>query len=130
MQSMLETSMIRVYYVEFYQYRYRYWYRYIGIGMETFQTDTDSWILIHTDTGIYRYVTDILVCYRFFLILHRYYLKKSVSYRYNTLKSYQILTDSIYTDTDYTSTDYTNANSNNTDMVNINNDFPVSVMPE
>ena len=50
--------MMEVYYVEFYQYRYLYWYRYIGIGMETFQTDTDSWILIYTDTGIYRYVTD------------------------------------------------------------------------
>ena len=35
---------------------YWYLYRYIGIGMETFQTDTDSWRLIHTDT-------DISVCY-------------------------------------------------------------------
>ena len=41
--------------------------------METFQTDTDSWRLIHTDT-------DISVCYRSFLILNRYYLKN----RYHT----------------------------------------------
>ena len=47
--------------------------------METFQTDSKFLEIIHT---IYRYATDISVWYRFFLILHRYYLNKSVSYRY------------------------------------------------
>ena len=47
----------------------------MGIGIETFQTDTDPWRLNHTNT-------DILVCYNFFQILHRYYLNKSVLYRF------------------------------------------------
>ena len=60
--ELLDTESSRVWPIP--TYRYRYWL--MGISMGTFQTDTDSWRLIHTD---------ISVCYRFFLNLHRYYLK-------------------------------------------------------
>ena len=71
-----------------------YRYQYIGIGMETLQTDTDSWRLIHTDTDIsvwyryigmipiYGYVTDSFWLFTDITLKYRYHTDIPTIYRY------------------------------------------------